>query len=167
MSFDGGDDREVTYRIILSNIEQRDDLANIKELFIEYAESLGVDLSFQGFEEELNTLPGKYAEPEGCIILASVEDAPAGCVALRKINNEICEMKRLYVKSQFRSLGLGKKLANSIIEKARELGYEYIRLDTLPTMKRAQEMYREMGFYEIEPYIYNPVEGTRYLEKKL
>lgn len=167
MSFDSGDDREVTYRIILSNIEQRDDLANIKELFIEYAESLGVDLSFQGFEEELNTLPGKYAEPEGCIILASVEDAPAGCVALRKINNEICEMKRLYVKSQFRSLGLGKKLANSIIEKARELGYEYIRLDTLPTMKRAQEMYREMGFYEIEPYIYNPVEGTRYLEKKL
>ena len=157
----------MTYRIILSNIEQRDDLANIKELFIEYAESLGVDLSFQGFEEELNTLPGKYAEPEGCIILASVEDAPAGCVALRKINNEICEMKRLYVKSQFRSLGLGKKLANSIIEKARELGYEYIRLDTLPTMKRAQEMYREMGFYEIEPYIYNPVEGTRYLEKKL
>lgn len=167
MSFDCGDEREMTYRLMVNNIEQRDNLANIKELFIEYAESLGVDLSFQGFEDELNNLPGKYAEPEGCIILASVEDAPAGCVALRKINNEICEMKRLYVKSQFRSLGLGKKLANSIIEKARELGYDYVRLDTLPTMKRAQEMYREMGFYEIEPYIYNPVEGTKYLEKKL
>lgn len=157
----------MTNSIKLNSIRLGENLANIKKLFIEYAESLGVDLSFQGFEEELNTLPGKYAEPEGCIILASVEDVPAGCVALRKINNEICEMKRLYVRNQFRSLGLGKKLANSIIEKARELGYEYIRLDTLPTMKRAQEMYREMGFYEIEPYIYNPVEGTRYLEKKL
>lgn len=148
-------------------VDSGKDLVYIKELFLEYAESLGVDLSFQGFKEELKSLPGKYQEPEGCIILASVEDAPAGCVALRKINNEICEMKRLYVRSQFRSLGLGKQLTNLIVEKARELGYEYLRLDTLPSMKIAQEMYREMGFYEIEPYIYNPVEGTRYLEKKL
>lgn len=148
-------------------VDSGKDLVYIKELFLEYAESLGVDLSFQGFKEELKSLPGKYQEPEGCIILASVEDAPAGCVALRKINNEICEMKRLYVRSQFRSLGLGKQLTNLIVEKARELGYEYLRLDTLPSMKIAQEMYREMDFYEIEPYIYNPVEGTRYLEKKL
>lgn len=148
-------------------VDSGKDLVYIKELFLEYAESLGVDLSFQGFKEELKSLPGKYQEPEGCIVLASVEVAPAGCVALRKINNEICEMKRLYVRSQFRSLGLGKQLTNLIVEKARELGYEYLRLDTLPSMKIAQEMYREMGFYEIEPYIYNPVEGTRYLEKKL
>lgn len=157
----------MTDLIKFNSINSGDDLVHVKELFIEYAKSLGVDLSFQGFEEELNSLPGKYAEPEGCIIIALVGDTPAGCVALRKIDNRRCEMKRLYVRSGFQGMGIGKELAELIVNKAKELGYDYIRLDTLPTMKRAQRLYREMGFYEIEPYIFNPVEGTKYLEKKL
>lgn len=157
----------MTDLIKFNNINSGDDLLHVKELFIEYAKSLGVDLSFQGFEEELNSLPGKYAEPEGCIIIALVGETPAGCVALRKIDNRRCEMKRLYVRSGFQGMGIGKELAERIVNKAKELGYDYIRLDTLPTMKRAQKLYREMGFYEIEPYIFNPVEGTKYLEKKL
>lgn len=157
----------MTDLIKFNSINSGDDLLHVKELFIEYAKSLGVDLSFQGFEEELNSLPGKYAEPEGCIIIALVGETPAGCVALRKIDNKRCEMKRLYVRSGFQGMGIGKELAESIVNKAKELGYDYIRLDTLPTMKRAQRLYREMGFYEIEPYIFNPVEGTKYLEKKL
>lgn len=157
----------MTDLIKFNNVNSGDDLLHVKELFIEYAKSLGVDLSFQGFEEELNSLPGKYAEPEGCIIIALVGETPAGCVALRKIDNKRCEMKRLYVRSGFQGMGIGKELAESIVNKAKELGYDYIRLDTLPTMKRAQRLYREMGFYEIEPYIFNPVEGTKYLEKKL
>jgi len=157
----------MTDLIKFNNVNSGDDLLHVKELFIEYAKSLGVDLSFQGFEEELNSLPGKYAEPEGCIIIALVGETPAGCVALRKIDNRRCEMKRLYVRSGFQGMGIGKELAERIVNKAKELGYDYIRLDTLPTMKRAQKLYREMGFYEIEPYIFNPVEGTKYLEKKL
>jgi ribosomal protein S18 acetylase RimI-like enzyme len=157
----------MTDLIKFNSINSGDDLLHVKELFIEYAKSLGVDLSFQGFEEELNSLPGKYAEPEGCIIIALVGETPAGCVALRKIDNRRCEMKRLYVRSGFQGMEIGKELAERIVNKAKELGYDYIRLDTLPTMKRAQKLYREMGFYEIEPYIFNPVEGTKYLEKKL
>ena len=148
-------------------VDSGEDLVHIKELFIEYAKSLGVDLSFQGFEEELKSLPGKYSEPEGSIVLALVGEKPAGCAALRRITEQICEMKRLYVRDEFRGVGLGRELADRIIERAKELDYKYIRLDTLPTMERAQDMYRDMGFYEIEPYIFNPVEGTKYLEKKL
>lgn len=154
-----------TARLVL--VDSREDLVHIKELFIEYAKSLGVDLSFQGFEEELKSLPGKYSEPEGSIVLALVGEKPAGCAALRRITEQICEMKRLYVRDEFRGVGLGRELADRIIERAKELDYKYIRLDTLPTMERAQDMYRDMGFYEIEPYIFNPVEGTKYLEKKL
>ncbi len=154
-----------TARLVL--VDSGEDLVHIKELFIEYAKSLGVDLSFQGFEEELKSLPGKYSEPEGSIVLALVGEKPAGCAALRRITEQICEMKRLYVRDEFRGEGLGRELADRIIERAKELDYKYIRLDTLPTMERAQDMYRDMGFYEIEPYIFNPVEGTKYLEKKL
>ena len=154
-----------TARLVL--VDSGEDLVHIKELFIEYAKSLGVDLSFQGFEEELKSLPGKYSEPEGSIVLALVGEKPAGCTALRRITEQICEMKRLYVRDEFRGVGLGRELADRIIERAKELDYKYIRLDTLPTMERAQDMYRDMGFYEIEPYIFNPVEGTKYLEKKL
>ena len=142
-------------------------LESIKELFIEYANSLGVDLAFQGFEEELNSLPGKYSAPEGCILLAEVNGYAAGSVALRKISQEICEMKRLYVRNDFRGMGIGKLLANRIIKKACELGYSQMRLDTLPTMIAAQVMYRELGFYEIESYVYNPIEGTKFLELEL
>jgi ribosomal protein S18 acetylase RimI-like enzyme len=142
-------------------------LEEIKRLFLEYARSLETDLAFQDFETEFKTLPGKYGPPDGALILALVDDKGAGCIALRKISDSICEMKRLYVNDAYRGLGIGKNLIMMIIEEARKLHYSYIRLDTLPTMEKAQEMYVSFGFYDIEPYVYNPVEGTRFLELKL
>ncbi len=139
-------------------------IEEIKQLFSKYAQSLEIDLSFQDFETEFKTLPGKYGPPDGVLILASVDGNGAGCIALRKISDSICEMKRLYVHDEYRGLGLGKKLIIMIIEEARKLHYSYIRLDTLPTMKKAQELYLTLGFYDIEPYVYNPIEGTRFLE---
>ena len=147
--------------------ESKDHLEKVRELFIDYAESLGVDLEFQGFRSELDSLPGKYAYPSGTILLALVNRETAGCVALRKITQNTCEMKRLYVKDNYRGLGIGKELAERIIKKARLLNYSYLRLDTLPTMAMAQAMYKKLGFYEIEPYVYNPIEGTKFLELKL
>lgn len=142
-------------------------LNDIRQLFLEYAQSLHIDLSFQDFSKEFEALPGKYANPDGALILAIVDGKPAGCIALRRLSEEVCEMKRLFVKEAFQGLGIGKELVKIIIEVGRKLGYHYMRLDTLPTMKKAQEMYRLFGFYDIEPYVYNPIEGTRYMELKL
>lgn len=142
-------------------------LEEVKQLFMEYANSLEVSLSFQDFETELIELPGKYSLPDGNLILALVNGKAAGCVALRKIVNEICEMKRLYVRENYRGLGIGRKLVNIIIEEAKQLDYSFIRLDTLPTMKEAQNLYRLLGFTEIEAYVNNPIEGTKYMELKL
>lgn len=146
---------------------EKDTVEEAKRLFEEYAQSLGIDLAFQNFEEELKTLPGKYAPPGGALILALMDEKTAGCVALRKITDDIGEMKRLYVRSAYRGLGIGKKLIKMIIEEAQRLNYSYLRLDTLSTLKRAQELYVSVGFYDIEPYVYNPIEGARYLEFKL
>jgi len=134
---------------------------------LEYAQSLNVDLCFQNFEEELNSLPGKYGPPDGVLILALIDDKAAVCVALRKISEDIREMKRLYVRDSYRGFGIGRKLVNTIIENAIKLNYKYMRLDTLPTMKEAQSLYTSMGFYDIEPYVYNPIEGARYMELRL
>ncbi|NLE25958.1 MAG: GNAT family N-acetyltransferase [Clostridiaceae bacterium] len=142
-------------------------IKEVKQLFLEYAQSLDIDLCFQNFESELETLPGKYGPPAGALILALVDGIPAGCVALRKINEDICEMKRLYVSNEYRGLGIGKQLISKIIEKAGGLNYSFIRLDTLSTMKKAQELYKSYGFYDIEPYIYNPFKDARFLELKL
>ena len=139
----------------------------IRKLFLEYARSLEIDLDFQDFETELNTLPGKYQPPDGALILALVEGREAGCIALRKISKDICEMKRLYVRDEYRGLGLGKKLVGMIIDEAVNKNYQYMRLDTLPTMKSAQSLYLSFGFYDIEPYVYNPIQGTRFMELKL
>lgn len=139
----------------------------IRKLFLEYARSLEIDLDFQDFETELNTLPGKYQPPDGALILALVEGKEAGCIALRKISKDICEMKRLYVRDEYRGLGLGKKLVGMIIDEAVNKNYQYMRLDTLPTMKSAQSLYLSFGFYDIEPYVYNPIQGTRFMELKL
>ncbi|WP_312112068.1 GNAT family N-acetyltransferase [Brevibacillus reuszeri] len=136
----------------------------VRELFTEYVDSLGIDLSFQNIETELQSLPGEYAEPEGCILLATYQEQTAGCVALRKIDEDVCEMKRLYVKLNYKGKGIGRELASSIIEEAKKRGYSYIRLDTLPTMGQAISLYSSLGFYEIEPYRFNPIQGTKYLE---
>ncbi|MFW9901561.1 MAG: GNAT family N-acetyltransferase [Candidatus Thorarchaeota archaeon] len=138
-----------------------------RKLFIEYANYLAIDLSFQNFKEELGTLPGNYAPPEGCILLAYHNDFLAGCVALRKYQDDVCEMKRLYVRPNFRGMNIGKALSKEIIQKAKKLGYKYMRLDTLPFMKEAIMLYSGLGFKEIAPYRYNPYEGAKFFELKL
>ncbi len=144
-------------------IEPAGDLSIVRELITEYASSLGVDLSFQDLDHELATLDSFYEH----ILLALDETSAAGCVALRRIDDAICEMKRLYVRPAFRGHDLGRKLAERIIEAARQRGYQRMRLDTLPTMTAAIPLYRSLGFVEIEPYRFNPVEGTRFMELAL
>ena len=152
-------------KIVTANTKE--DLEIVKELFIEYAESLGFDLGFQNFEEELANLLGDYTLPEGCLLLAKYQDKVAGCVALRKLSDGVCEGKRLYVRPEFRGLKIGRKLAEAIIAEARRIGYSSIRGDTVPSMQIAQALYASLGFKEIEPYCRNPVEGAKFIELKL
>ena len=149
------------------SVKTQEDLQQIRLLFEEYAASLDFNLSFQNFEEELANLPGDYAPPEGCLLLAWWNDQIAGCVALRELNRERCEMKRLYVRPQFRSLEIGKTLAGEIIEEARKVGYTWMRLDTVPSMKRARALYESLGFKRIPPYRHNPIAGVVFLELQL
>jgi ribosomal protein S18 acetylase RimI-like enzyme len=142
-------------------------LARARELFLAYAEWIGIDLSFQNFPEEVENLPGGYAAPEGALLLAFYKNNPAGCVAMRKIDGDICEMKRLYVRPEFHGLGLGKRLAQEIIIEAKELGYKKMRLDTLLKMASAQGLYRSLGFKEIAPYRFNPEPGAVFMELDL
>ena len=152
----------------LIQAESADDINRARELFKEYAAGLGIDLCFQNFDKELALLPGDYVPPSGRLFLAISDDAAVGCVALRMIADGICEMKRLYVRPEFRGTGLGRTLAETIIQTAREIGYDRMRLDTLPgKMDRAIAMYRSLGFKEIEPYYDNPVEGATFMELSL
>ena len=144
-----------------------EEVAQARILFREYEASLGVDLCFQNFEAELADLPGAYAPPSGALLLAHCEGVTAGCVALRRLEEGVCEMKRLYLRVQFQGRGFGRALAEAIIAQARRIGYRRMRLDTLPSMTRAIPLYRSLGFYDIPPYTRNPIEGTLYLEKRL
>ena len=143
------------------------DLEAARTLFREYAAWLQVDLCFQGFDQELAGLPGNYAPPRGRLLLAQEGDQAAGCISLRPIDSETCEMKRLFVREPFRATGLGRRLVEAILSEARAIGYRRIRLDTLPQMGAAQKLYASIGFHEIEPYYFNPVPGTRFLELDL
>lgn len=140
------------------------DLESVRTLFREYADSLGVNLEYQGFEEEVRDLPGKYAPPSGTLVLAFDDDDLVGCVGVRPIDDEIAEMKRLYVRPAGRGLGLGRTLAEAAIRFATVTGYSRMRLDTLPQMDRAQELYRSLGFMPIDAYRYSAVPGTVFLE---
>ncbi|HEU4334688.1 MAG TPA: GNAT family N-acetyltransferase [Candidatus Eisenbacteria bacterium] len=145
-----------------------EDLETARALFREYAAGLGFGLEFQEFESEVAGLPGAYAEPEGCLLLAEVDGRPAGCVALRPHGPAgTCEMKRLYVAPAFRGLGLGGRLARAILDEARARGYRRMRLDTVPSMNAAIAVYRALGFREIAPYRLNPIEGALFFEADL
>jgi putative acetyltransferase len=143
-------------------------IAQARELFLEYAQSLGFSLCFQNFDQELAELPGSYAPPEGRLLLAESDGQVAGCIALHKLEADICEMKRLYVRPQFRGKGLGRILIDRVIAEARQMGYQRMRLDTVePVMRDAVAMYRKIGFREIPPYCNNPMPGALYMELAL
>jgi putative acetyltransferase len=154
--------------LILAQAESPAQIAQARELFLEYAQSLGFSLCFQSFDKELAGLPGDYAPPEGRLLLAEFEGQLAACVALHKLGPDTCEMKRLYLRPQFRGKGLGRALAKRIIAEARQIGYRRMRLDTVePVMKDAVAMYRKLGFKEIAPYCPNPIAGALYMELEL
>ncbi|HYS52988.1 MAG TPA: GNAT family N-acetyltransferase [Thermoanaerobaculia bacterium] len=139
------------------------DVSVVRELFLEYANSIGFDLGFQDFQREVASLPGDY-DP---ILVAHWNTEPAGCVAMHPIEDGLCEMKRLYVREQFRGHAIGRALAERIIAEARQRGYQRMRLDTLPTMTAAIPLYQSLGFVEIPPYRYNPIAGSKFMELDL
>lgn len=144
------------------------DIENARELFREYQAWVEIDLCFQNFEKELAELPGDYVPPDGRLLLAFHNGQAAGCVALRKLDEGIGEMKRLFVRDAFRGQGLGRKLVETVIDEAKQIGYERMRLDTLPPkMNDAIALYRSFGFQKIAPYYNNPVPGAKFMELSL
>ena len=144
-----------------------DHITTVRELFREYARALNIDLCFQNFERELAELPGSYAPPDGRLLLATEDASTCGCVAIRPLSKEICEMKRLYVRPAFRRSGLGRSLAEMALQAARQRGYQRMRLDTLASMKEAVSLYRSLGFRTIQPYYDNPTDGAQFMELDL
>jgi putative acetyltransferase len=153
--------------LLVTQAQTADEIEIVRALMREYQRQLGVDLCFQGFEAELQGLPGSYALPSGRLLLAKHGQTPVGCVALQRIADSRAEMKRLYVPPGARGLGVGRKLVEQILAAAEAVGYSEIVLDTLPSMVEAQRLYRQLGFRDIEPYRPNPIAGTRYLGKLL
>ena len=148
-----------------------EDIAAVRQIFTEYAQSLNVDLCFQDFEAELEMLPGEYAAPRGALLLAMVNQQVAGCCALRPLDSaddpNAAEMKRLYVRPAYRRLGLGRQLAEAILDAARQCDYSCVLLDTLDEMETARALYEDLGFEEIPPYYHNPLPGAHYLKVML
>ena len=153
--------------IRIIHAQTRDHYQRVHKLFQQYADLLGVDLEFQGFNQELANLPGDYSPPQGCILMAVREQKFVGCVALRPLEDRICEMKRLFVLPGFRGQNIGRALAQDIIEEARTRGYKRMRLDTLEFMTEAKQLYRSLGFRQIKPYRYNPLDNPTYFELDL
>jgi len=139
----------------------------VRRLFHEYASALDFDLEFQHFDDEMKTFPTQYSNPTGCLLVAYVEAEAVGCVGLRKYEKMVCEMKRLYVRPEFRGLNIGKGLAVRIIEEAGRRGYSRMRLDTVPSMQAAIALYRKLGFKEIPQYRNNPIPGALFFELQL
>jgi N-acetylglutamate synthase-like GNAT family acetyltransferase len=152
--------------IIYKKIEENE-IIETKKLIMEYIKWLNMDLSFQNIDDELNNFPEKYKEPGGAFYIAKYGNNIIGCVGLKKLDTEICEMKRLFVNDNYKGKGIGKKLVEIIINEGKIKDYKKIRLDTINTMETALKIYYKYGFYKIEPYVYNPNEGTVYLEKIL
>ena len=152
-------------RIVLATSDEHFQVT--RKLFLEYADSLGFDLEFQDFSHELATLEEEYALPQGCILLAKDSGNFVGCVALRPFKAAICEMKRLYVIPACQGQGVGRLLAREVIAQARKAGYKKMRLDTIASMQAARTLYESFGFYRIEPYRYNPIKGTTFMELDL
>jgi putative acetyltransferase len=154
--------------VIIRQAQSETDISDARTIFREYESWLGLDLCFQGFEDELKNLPGKYATPDGRLYLARVDDGVAGCIALRSLESKACEMKRLFVREEFRGLRIGQTLIERVIEDARDIGYEVMRLDTFPPkMGKAVQLYESYGFREIPPYYDNPNEGVLFMELRL
>jgi ribosomal protein S18 acetylase RimI-like enzyme len=148
--------------------ENRAQVEKVRELFVEYAQSLAFSLCFQGFDAELASLPGKYGPPDGVLLLATIDDQPAGCAGMHKLDDAVCEMKRLYVRPEFRGAGLGRQLASRIVSAARVIGYRKMRLDTIEgRMDRAIALYERLGFTRIDPYRADPIPRTLYMELEL
>ena len=149
--------------IRISEARWPDDRATVEALFREYVASLTEDISFQNVDDELTTLPGKYARPTGIVLIARDGAEPVGAVAYRMVEPGVCEMKRLYVRPPFRGSGLGRELANELIEDARACGYRTMLLDTLASMNSARALYRDVGFVAVAPYYDNPLPGVMYM----
>jgi len=154
-------------KIRIIRAQSPDQVDEVRRLFREYERFLGVDLCFQSFEEELAGLPGQYGPPDGVLLMAMDGRQVAGCVALRKLEDGVCEMKRLYLSPQYRRRGLGRLLAERILNEAAALGYRVMRLDTLDKLKEAMGLYEAMGFRRREPYYGNPLPGVVYWELDL
>lgn len=148
--------------ISLSRADSPELVATVRALFREYAEAIGTNLEYQGFTAELGALPAPYAPPSGALLIARIDETVAGCVGLRPLGDGIGEMKRLYVRPAFRGLRLGQRLIEAVIHEARQAGHQELRLDTLPSMTSAQQLYRKLGFVEIAPYNDKYLPGTRF-----
>ncbi len=157
--------------VVLATPASDADFQDVRTIFSEYAKGLGIDLCFQDFDRELATLPGEYAPPRGALFLARVNGELAGCCALRALDSSdypnAAEMKRLYVRKQHRGIGLGRQLAEAVLDSARNAGYSCVLLDTLDDMEAARALYGELGFTEIPPYYHNPIAGAHYLKAEL